>query len=91
MSSSAVFEKLPAIPRAPTRPQGLHSNEGCQLANRRLLGHASVTRHALIGRLRGGSRPIIASTKATGQALSIKASALYTAEASNVSYATLSY
>ena len=62
--SSAVFEKLPAIPRAPKRLRGLHRNDGCHLANRRLPGGASVTRHALIGQLRGGSRPIIASTKA---------------------------
>jgi hypothetical protein len=55
MSSSAVFEKLPAIPRAPTKLRGFHRETPQQR----------------------GSQSIIATTKATGQVLSIKASALY--------------
>ena len=57
MSSSAVFEKLPAVPRAPTKLRGFH-------------------RGTLQQR---GTQPIVATTKATGQVLSIRASALYTA------------
>jgi hypothetical protein len=56
MSGSAVFEKLPAIPRAPTKLRGFHRGTPQQR----------------------GSQPIVATTKATGQVLSIKASALYT-------------
>jgi hypothetical protein len=55
MSSTAVFEKLPAIPRAPTKLRGFHRETPQQR----------------------GSQPIIATTKAIGQVLSIKASALY--------------
>jgi WD40 repeat protein len=54
-SSGAVFEKLPAIPRTPTKLRGFYRGTPQQL----------------------GSRPIIATTKATGQVLLIKASALY--------------
>jgi hypothetical protein len=55
MSGSAVFEKLPAIPRAPTKLRGFHRGTPQQR----------------------GSQPIVATTKATGQVLLIKASALY--------------
>jgi hypothetical protein len=55
-SGSAVFEKLPAIPRAPTKLRGFHRGTPQQR----------------------GSQPIVATTKATGQVLSIKASAYYT-------------
>jgi hypothetical protein len=55
MSGNAVFEKLPAIPRAPTKLRGFHRGTPQQQ----------------------GSQPIVATTKATGQVLSIKASALY--------------
>jgi hypothetical protein len=55
-SSGAVFEKLPAIPRAPTKLRGFHRGTTQQR----------------------GSHPIIATTKATGQVLTIQASALYT-------------
>ena len=54
-SSGAVFEKLPAIPRTPTKLRELHRRSPHQ---RR-------------------SWPMIATTKATGQVLPIKASALY--------------
>ena len=55
MSSSAVFEKLPAVPRAPTKLRGFHRGTPQQR----------------------GTQPIVATTKATGQVLSIRASALY--------------
>jgi hypothetical protein len=62
MFSGAAFEKLPAIPRTPTKLRGFHRGTPQQ----------------------PGSQPIIATTKATGQVLSVKASALYTCDADRV-------